>query len=173
MIRQETPADFDQVSRLIEQAFKRDPDSDHTEQLLVENLRNSPAFIPELSLVAEKEGIIAGHILLSRVWIKSGKQSFESLALAPVSVSPAFQNQGIGGKLILESHERARKLGYSSVVVLGHADYYPRFGYERAAAYKIKLPFDVPEENCMVLALTKGGLDNISGLVEYPPEFYR
>ncbi|MCZ7253247.1 GNAT family N-acetyltransferase, partial [Salmonella enterica] len=87
-------------------------------------------------------------------------------ALAPVSVKPAFQGKGIGAKLILESHAIAKKLGYKSIILLGHENYYPRFGYELTSKYNIEMPFDVPAENCMVISLTENGLDGVSGKVK-------
>ena len=167
IIRQETHKDFKAVFNLIEEAFKTEKYSDHKEQFLVERLRKSAAFIPELSLVAEIDGKIVGHILITKLKINE----FDSLALAPVSVLPEFQGKGIGGKLIIESHKKAKELGYQSIVLLGHETYYPRFGYERADKYGIELPFEVPKENCMVIELTKNGLKGVSGMVVYPNEF--
>ncbi|MCA0931340.1 N-acetyltransferase [Lutimonas saemankumensis] len=170
-IRQETPADYKDVFNLIEKAFRSEQHSDHKEQFLVERLRKSDAFIPELSLVAEVDGKIVGHILLTKLKIKNPVDSFDSLALAPVSVLPEFQGIGIGGKLIAESHKRAKELGHKSIVLLGHASYYPKFGYQRADKYEIELPFKVPKENCMVIELVENGLNGLSGIVEYPEAF--
>ncbi len=171
VIRQETPTDFPFVFVLIKEAFKNEPFSDFTEQFLVERLRKSATFIPELSMVAELEGEIIGHIILTEIKIVNDFQSFDSLALAPVSIKPDYQNKGIGGQLILQAHAKAIELGYKSVVLLGHKDYYPRFGYEKASKFAIKLPFDVPDENCMAIELVEGGLNGVTGMVEYPKEF--
>lgn len=171
IIRQETAKDFPYVFELIKDAFKTEPFSDFTEQFLVERLRKSNAFIPELSMVAELEGEIIGHILLTKIKINTTNESFNSLALAPVSVKPAYQNKGIGGQLILQAHAKAIELGYKSVVLLGHQDYYPRFGYKKASKFGIKLPFDVPDENCMAIELVENGLAGVSGTVEYSKEF--
>ncbi|MEM9525984.1 MAG: N-acetyltransferase [Bacteroidota bacterium] len=171
-IRQETTSDYPAVFALIKSAFEKEVHSDHREQFLVERLRSSPAFIPALSLVAESHGKIVGHILLTSIWIKNGDKAFPSLALAPVSVLPNKQGNGIGAKLIREAHERATCLGHQSVVLLGHAGYYPRFGYERADKYGIRLPFPAPPENCLVTALTPAGLAGVTGTVEYPQAFF-
>ena len=104
--------------------------------------------------------------------IKDDKNEFESLALAPVSVLPEYQNKGIGGQLIVKAHERAIELGFRSVALIGHESYYPRFGYEPAVKFGIKFPFDVPSENCMVMELTANGLGGVKGMVEYPKEFF-
>jgi len=170
-IRQETPKDHQAVFHLIEAAFQSEPISDHQEQFLVERLRTSPAFIPELSLVAEVDKKIVGHILLTKLKIKNEQTAFDSLALAPVSVLPNYQRKGIGGQLIKQAHSIAKALGHTSIVLLGHAHYYPRFGYQPAHLFGITFPFEAPKENCMVLALTENGLDGISGTVVYPKEF--
>ncbi len=171
-IRQEESNDFVQVEKVVEAAFKAVAISDKTEHLLVARLRKSVAFVPELSLVAEWEKEIVGHILLTKIKIKNKDQNTVSLALAPVSVLPDFQNKGIGGQLIRRAHEIAKDLGFNSIVLLGHEDYYPRFGYERASKYGIQLPFEAPEENCMVLDLAKDTVKDISGMVEYPKAFF-
>ncbi|MCF2875810.1 MULTISPECIES: GNAT family N-acetyltransferase [unclassified Tenacibaculum] len=170
-IRQERITDFKEVFSLIKEAFKDEQFSDHKEQFLVERLRKSEAFIPELSLVAEVDGKIVGHILITKLKIKNALNEFESLALAPVSVLPTYQKRGIGGKLIIEAHQKATGLGYKSIVLLGHENYYPRFGYKQASEYGIELPFEVPKENCMVIELVEDGLKGVSGTVEYPKEF--
>ncbi len=170
-IRQEIDKDFKNVFNLIEKAFRTEVYSDHKEQYLVERLRNSEAFIPELSIVAEIDGKIVGHILVTKLKIKGKFNEFDSLALAPISVLPEFQGKGIGGKLILESHKKAKELGHKSIVLFGHEKYYPKFGYKQADKFGIELPFKVPKENCMVIELIENGLNGISGIVEYPKEF--
>jgi len=171
IIRQEKPSDFKMVFDLIEKAFKAETLSDHNEQFLVERLRKSSFFIPELSMIAEFENKVVGHILLTKVKIKNDKEEFSSLALAPVSVLPEYQRKGIGGMLINQAHKTAKELGHKSIVVLGHENYYPKFGYKQTNRYGIELPFDVPKENCMIIALTENGLEGVHGTVEYPKEF--
>ncbi|MDE5419602.1 N-acetyltransferase [Labilibaculum sp. DW002] len=170
-IRKEKTKDFRAVFTLIREAFKNEQYSDHKEQFLVERLRKSSAFIPELSIVAVNDNKIVGHILLTKLKIISDKNVFHSLALAPVSVSTEYQGKGVGGKLINQAHKMAKELGYKSIVLLGHEKYYPRFGYEQAAKYGIKLPFEVPKENCMAIELVENGLNGVNGMVEYPKEF--
>lgn len=170
-IREERPEDHKAVFELIEKAFESEELSDHREQFLVERLRLSDAFIPELSLVYEQDGVVVGYILLTKLKIVNATDTYESLALAPVAVLPAYQGKGIGGALITEAHKRAKGLGYKSVVLLGHADYYPKFGYKQTKYYNISLPFDVPDENCMACELIPDGLKGINGIVEYPQAF--
>lgn len=171
-IRQENSNDFKKVSKIIEEAFKNEDFSDQKEYFLVDRLRKSSAFISELSLVAEFENKLVGHILLTKIKIKNNSKTSESLALAPVSVKPAFQKKGIGKALISEAHKIAKNLGFKSIVLLGHEDYYPQFGYELTGKYGITLPFEAPEKNCMVISLTENGLQNVHGIVEYSKEFF-
>ena len=98
-IRQETEKDYPQVFKLVEEAFRDMEESDHREQFLVERLRHSPAFVPELSLVADGDGGVVGYGLMTRVSIRSGILDAESLALAPVAVRPDRQSMGIGSAL--------------------------------------------------------------------------
>ena len=171
-IRQETSADYSGVFDLVEKAFRDLEQSDHQEHYLVERLRTSASFVPELSLVAEVGDKLVGHILLTKVTIEGGQSRAESLALAPVSVLPEYQGQGIGGMLIRQAHKEAIRLGFKSVVLLGHEKYYPRFGYNRADVYGILFPFNVPEENCMAIELVEDGLKNVQGTVRFAKEFY-
>ncbi|WP_303008967.1 GNAT family N-acetyltransferase [Coprobacter fastidiosus] len=112
-----------------------------------------------------------GHILLTKVAIVSGNESVISLAVAPLSVLPEFQKQGIGGILLREAHSRASRLGYDSAVLLGHKDYYTRFGYKKASDFNIEFLFDVPEECCMAIELFPGALDGVQGIVHYSDPF--
>jgi predicted N-acetyltransferase YhbS len=166
--RQEQEKDIDAVYQVVKTAFETMELADGDEQDLVNRLRKSEAFIPELSLVAEMDGRIIGHILFTRM--KIGEHA--SLALAPVAVLPDFQGRGVGAQLIREGHRIAREVGYRSVIVVGHPDYYPRFGYLPASRWKITAPFEVPDEAFMVLELVEGGLDGVSGEIEYAKEFF-
>ncbi|MBD1420828.1 GNAT family N-acetyltransferase [Sphingobacterium chuzhouense] len=171
-IRKEEKEDFKTVFELIQKSFETEELSDHKEHYLVERLRNSDAFVPELSLIAEVNNQIVGYILLTKIKIEDdAKNSYTSLALAPVAVLPEVQGKGIGGKLIEAAHKKARELGFGSVILLGHENYYPKFGYKLTKEFGIKLPFDVPEANCMAIELTEGSLQNVNGIVHYPKEF--
>ncbi|MDO8897177.1 MAG: N-acetyltransferase [Bacteroidales bacterium] len=172
IIRQEKFDDHKAVFTITELAFRNLEISEHNEQFLVERLRKSSAFIPELSLVADMEGKIVGHILLTKILIKNEKNEHESLSLAPVSVHPDFQKMGIGAKLIKAAHQKARELGYKSVVLVGHPHYYPRFGYRKASDFGIKFHFDAPDEVCMAVELLPKGLDGVNGFVELAKEFF-
>ena len=156
-IRQEQIKDYEAVHKVVELAFRDMEDSDHNEPFLVDQLRQTDAFIPELSLVAEVDEEIIGHILMTKVEIVSENKSVTSLGLAPVSVLPEYQNRGIGSALIREAHKRATELGYGSVVLLGHKDYYPKF--------------DVPHEYCMAIELRPKSLKDVQGMIQYAKPF--
>ncbi len=172
-IRQETESDYDTVFKVTKSAFADMPKSNNDEQNLVNRLRKSSAFIPALSLAALCEEKIVGHILLTKVLIRNRKnQTFSALTLAPVSVLPTYQKKGVGSALINKAHMIAKDLGYGSVILLGHASYYPRFGYKQCADYDIVIPFNSPPENCMIMELKENSLAGVSGKVEYPAAFF-
>lgn len=160
IIRKETPEDYDSVIELTEKAFETLEISDHNEGQLVDKLREAPTFINELSLVAELNGQIVGHILFTPIIIDNGPQQFRSLVLAPVSVLPEFQKQGIGGKLIESGHRKSKEPGFQSVILIGHPEYYPRFGYKTASGWGIKTQYELPSDDVfMAVELTNGASD--------------
>ena len=165
-IRQETEEDYDEVYNVIKTAFETAKHKDGNEQDLVAQLRKSNNFIPELSLVAVQDNKIVGHILFTKV--KIGE--YEELALAPLSVLPEYQRQGIGKKLIEIGHKKAKELGYHYSVVLGSETYYPKSGYIPASKYGIKAPFEVENENYMAIKLNDTDKE-ITGIVKYAKEF--
>ena len=164
-IRKEEERDHERVYEVNRRAFRQE-----NEGKLIEKIRRGDNFIPELSLVAEVGGEIVGHALFSKIKI-IGDSIFDSLALAPMAVAPEFQKNGIGGKLIKTGFEGAKRLGFDSVIVLGHGEYYPKFGFQRASKWGIKCPFDAPEEAFMAIELTDKALENKVGTVKYPEEF--
>lgn len=166
-IQQATEADYPAIYQVNTAAFGQ-----NNEARLIALLRNCPAFIPELSLIALHNNEIVGHILFTKLHIidESGKQH-ESLALAPMAVVPELQKQGIGGQLIQAGLAKAKELGYLSVIVLGHEHYYPKFGFTPANEWNIQPPFDVPSNVFMAMELVAGGLTHISGMVHYPKAF--
>lgn len=166
IIRQETPEDYEETYRLIKDAFASAEHADGNEQDLAAALRKGTSFIPELSLVAETDGRLAGHILFTKA--KIGET--DALVLAPLSVSPQYQRQGIGMALIAEGHKTARRLGYPYALVLGSEAYYPKAGYVPAASLGIAIPKGFPEENFMALRLLENA-GPVSGEVVFAKEF--
>ena len=138
---------------------------------MVERLRRSQAYVPELALVAHIGDQLAGHIMLTRIKIRHEQDHSESLSLAPLSVGPAFQRKGVGRALIEGAHQRARALHFASVIIVGISGYYDRFGYRPLNAYPIHLPFEVHPDNCVAIALLPSGLEGVKGTVEYAPEW--
>ncbi|OOZ83004.1 GNAT family N-acetyltransferase [Bacillus cereus] len=169
-IRQERQTDYRKTEEVVQQAFLNEEFSDKKEHALVKRIRECDAFIPELSIVAVDEEIV-GHIMLSKITIEQDGASVDSLALAPVSIARSYQKKGIGGKLIVAALEKAKELGYGSVVVLGHPEYYPKFGFKKASEWNIKAPFEVPEEVFMVMELTENALESVEGVVQYSSAF--
>jgi putative acetyltransferase len=165
-IRPERREDYSAVHDLNRNAF-----GSESEARLVEELRRLPGFIPELSLVAIRGGRIVGHILFSPIQIAGGTGTGRALALAPMAVHPAFQRQRIGSELVLQGIAVCWNLGYGSIVVVGHPDYYPRFGFVSARPRGLEVPFPVPDEAFMVLELRPGALQGMKGTVIYPKPF--
>lgn len=166
-IRPEIPADYPEVYRVNKMAF----DGREAEPRLVEALRNSEDFIPDLSLVAVVDGEIVGHILFSPIVVEIGSEDVTCISLAPMAVLPSLQSQGIGSALVRRGLEKVRSLGYPFVIVLGHPSYYPRFGFSAEKARYLTCPFGDCGEAWMALELIPGALQGVQGKVVYPTAF--
>ena len=166
IIRPERENDYPKIREVNDFAFGQE-----NEGRLIEKLRQTENFIPELSLVAERNDEVVGHILFYPVIIRSDTSKFHSLSLGPMAVTPAYQRQGNGSQMVKEGLKVAKKLGHKSVIVVGHPEYYPRFGFKPSSQWKIKVPFDVPDEAFLALELVKDELKGKSGTVKYPDEF--
>ena len=168
VVRQETAADFAVVSVVLTEAFGQ-PD----EAVLVERLRAEGHHVPGLTLVAEVDHAVVGHILLSRVVVedRAAGTVTPALALAPLAVAPEHQNKGIGAVLVEAALERARQHPEAVVVVLGHPAYYPRFGFVPAVSLGISAPWPgIPSDAFMVRPLPSYS-EACRGIVRYPPAF--
>lgn len=166
LIRPEQRADSAAIAEVNRLAFNGD-----AEARLVAALRESEAFIPELSLVAVAGGALVGHLLLTRVVVRNASRMAPALALAPMAVHPHFQRMGIGSQLVIDALAAARRLGHDLVIVLGHANFYPRFGFVPASRHSVRPPFEVRDEIFMLAWLGSGQIPDIAGVVEYPPAF--
>jgi len=163
LIRAETSADYEAIRHVNRLAFGQDE-----EARLVDALRDG-GYV-QVSLVAEQAGQIVGHILFNDLPIITGAGTVAALALAPMAVLPGFQNQGIGSALVHKGLEACRQQGHRIVVVLGHAHFYPRFGFSAKLGVNLESPFS-GSESFMALELVPGALDGVAGQVQYPPPF--
>lgn len=167
IIRSESQKDFRQITKINDIAFNQP-----NEGLMILALRKNKKFIPELSLVAEINKKLVGHILFFPINIISDEKSYGVLSLAPMAVLPYLQRKGIGKKLVVEGLKKSKDIGFKAVVVLGHPTYYPKFGFEPASKWNIKPPIeDVPDEASMALELVEGSLKGKAGVIEYPAEY--
>jgi putative acetyltransferase len=162
-LRPEGPEDFGAIHDLNVAAFgPGSPEAD-----LVDALRQAGAHVPELCLVALDSGEVIGHIFFSEAALESGDVV---LALAPMAVLPELQRAGTGSALVREALRLAAGTGFPLVVVVGHPEYYPRFGFERADGYGIRAPWEVPPEALMVHPLP-AYRPEARGLVRYAKPF--
>jgi putative acetyltransferase len=137
---------------------------------LIQILTFSINLIYVISLVAEEKLAVVGHIMFSPVKL-SGHSELRIMSLAPMAVAPEHQRIGIGSALVRAGIEQCKKLGCGAVVVLGHPEYYPRFGFSPSASFGISCEYDVPEEVFMILELQPDFLDGVSGKLEYHEAF--
>lgn len=124
-----------------------------------------------LSLVAVRDDRVVGHILFSPATVEGKERVLHGMGLAPMSVLPEYQRQGIGSQLVREGVAELKERHCPFVIVLGHAEYYPRFGFERASVHGISSEWEVPDEAFMVLVLDEAVMLGASGMARYRPEF--
>lgn len=161
-IRPEWPGDALAVRRVNETAFGRPDEAD-----LVDRLRDRAASY--VAFVAVREGVVVGHIAFSPVTMSPLHPSLVAFGLAPMAVLPTHQRSGVGSALVRAGLEACRAVGAGAVFVLGHPDYYPRFGFEPVAARGIASEYGGPPEAFMAVELTPGALDDVVGTACYDP----
>ena len=162
-IRDERPEDAGSIRAVNLAAFETSVEAD-----LVDALRDQAT--PIVSLVAEDAGSIVGHILFSPVTLVES-HGLSLMGLAPMAVVPARQRRGIGAHLVREGLERCRRAGADAVVVVGHATYYPRFGFVPASRFGLGCEYDVPDDVFLACELRGDALRGITGTVRYHPAF--
>ena len=163
LIRPEQPTDWAAVHAVNESAFETPAEAG-----LVDALRQEAQTV--VSLVAEQDGSVVGHIMFSPVSL-SAHPGLKIMGLAPMAVIPGHQRSGIGSALVRAGLERCKELGYGAVAVVGHPNYYPRFGFLPAKGFGIGCEYDVPEETFMILELHPGFLHGASGIIQYNEAF--
>ena len=163
IIREERHSDVASIRAVNLAAFETTTEAD-----LVNALRERATTL--VSLVAEEDATIIGHILFSPVTL-ANEPGISLMGLAPMAVVPPRQRQGVGSRLVREGLERCRQLNAVAVVVLGHPDYYPRFGFSPASRLSLRSEYDVPEDVFMVCELRGGALAGRSGTIRYHPVF--
>jgi putative acetyltransferase len=164
VIRQEQPEDIAVIHQINEQAFGQ-----RAEANLVDALRRNGKIT--LSLVADDNGRVVGHILFSSVVIDAEEKQLRGVGLAPMAVSPERQNEGIGSRLVERGLQMLREAGHPFIVVLGHPDFYPRFGFIPASRFNVKSEYDVRDEVFMAMELQVGALQGIAGTAKYQLKF--
>lgn len=165
IIRRETAADLDSIYDLVKVAFQTAQVTNGQEQDYQARLRAGDDYIPELALVAEEDGVLVGHIMLTKTYITCQDHKAEALLLGPISVLLEHRKRGIGTRLINESLRLAQEMGYTAAFLVGDPAYYRRFGFEPTANYGITDTHGIPDEYVMVRPLVKSALSGISGTV--------
>ena len=163
LIRPEEPKDYEAIYAVNVAAFETPAEAD-----LVSLLRKEAD--PTISLVAEEDGAIAGHIMFSPASL-AGHTELKIMGLGPMAVIPTQQRKGIGSRLVKAGLESCRGLGYGAVIVLGHTGFYPRFGFTPSVDFGIECEYDVPKEAFMVMELLPGYLAEAHGIIKYHPAF--
>jgi len=162
-LRMETESDHLETENMTREAFWDLFKPGCDEHLLLHQLRQSKAFVPELDYVACDEGRIVGNIVYTKALVKDGPRQSEVLCMGPLCVLPSCQGTGIGSALLRTTLEKARSLGYRAVILFGHPAYYREFGFSNAQAFGIKTAQGDNFEAFMALELYPGALQDVQG----------
>jgi putative acetyltransferase len=160
-IREERPGDVAAIRDLNKRTFGQDQEGN-----IVDALRSNGAAL--LSLVATRNGRVVGHIMYSPLSVGG---EVTGAALGPMAVLPEHQRQGIGSELVEAGNRKLQDAGCPFIIVLGHANYYPRFGFRPASTHGIKCEWEVPDDVFMLLVLDQAKMQGVSGLAKYRHEF--
>ncbi len=172
-LRREAPQDYREIERLTREAFWNQFKPGCDEHYLLHIMRGDPSFIPELDYVAVRDGRLIGNIVYAKGRIEDKKgQCHEIITFGPVSVLPEYQKSGVGARLITHTLTLARQLGYQAVLILGHLDYYPRFGFRRAREFGITTKDGDTFDPFMALELQPDSLSGLGGGVFFDSDVY-
>ena len=163
IIRAETDKDKTAIYHIHQSAFETS-----SEAKLVDKLREQAN--PIISLVVEEDGKVVGHTMFTPVTLMDHTE-LKIMGLAPMAVLPKYQHKGIGSALVNAGLDQCTKLGYGAVVVLGHQEYYPRFGFIPAIRFELSCEYDVPEDAFMCIELQKNYLHSATGKISFHPIF--
>lgn len=165
IIRPEKPSEFRLIYDLIKVAFQTAQVSNGDEQNFANRLRAGDGYIPELALIAEQDGQIVGHIMLTKTYVYSASSTNEVLLLGPLAVALEHRRRGVGSKLVLESLTLAKNLGYEAVLVVGNPSFYGRFGFAPSVSFGIVHNPPIPASYVMACELVPQALAGVAGTV--------
>lgn len=158
-IRQEKPEEFAAIYELVKTAFETAKVADGDEQDYVDRLRASDVYIPELALAAIEDGVLVGHVMLTKIGMRTDDdRKVKTLLLAPLSVALPQRGRGVGGQLVEEALRRAAAMGYDAVFLVGDPAYYSRFGFKLASEFGVEYTGKVPPQFVQACELHPGGL---------------
>lgn len=167
IIRQETKNDYSEIYNLIKTAFETAKVKDGDEQDFAVQLRASQNYIPELALVAEKDGKLIGHIMFTKLNIDTPNGVFEVLLLAPIAILLEYRSQGIGSLLIKEGFRLAKEMGYTAIFLCGDPAYYSKLGFKETSEFGVKNGCSIPDQYVLAYELEEGILRKINATASF------
>ncbi len=170
-IRPSIHSDHPVIAHLLKESFSATKHGYENEAELVEKIRLDPSYQAELESVATNDSQIYGYGMMSEVQILTTSSSLTGLVLAPLAVAPNKQQQGIGTALMHELEQRTNRLRYPYISILGHPDYYGRFGYLPASKFNVKPPYPLPDKTFMLKVLLPETINTIAGTLYYSSAF--
>lgn len=173
VLRLEEPRDYGEIENITREAFWNQFRPGCDEHYLLHVMRGDPSFIPGLDYVALQDGRLIGNIVYAKGRVVDARdRSREVITFGPVSVLPEYQKRGVGARLIFHTLDLARRLGFGAVLILGHPDYYLKFGFRRARDFGIRTKDGDTFDPFMALELQPGSLAGLEGGVFYDSDVY-
>ena len=166
VIRTVKQEDYDSIYHFVKTAFETAQVKDGTEQDFVLRLRAGDTFLPDLEFVAEENGELIGHIMLTKQAVECGDGTvFTGVLVAPLSVALECRSQGVGGKLMRHACDKAVGAGYTAAFLVGNPQYYGRFGFRKTADFGIRNNTDIPDQFVQACELRPDALRGIKGSI--------